>query len=93
MLGTETAPSSPMLSAPYRAIPGELVRSSGTDVTLDGILSIIDEHYKNIMALDALNQELFQLQMGEKEMDVRVEGVPVEAPPISHGPIPRMLCT
>ena len=40
--------------------PGELVRSLGTDVTLDGILTILDECY-NIKALDALNQELFQL--------------------------------
>ena len=41
--------------------PGELVRISGTDVTLDGILAILDEHYNNVKALDALNQELFQL--------------------------------
>ena len=39
----------------------------GTDVTLVGILAILDEHYNNVKALDALNQELFQLQMGEKE--------------------------
>ena len=47
---------------------GELVRSLGTDITLDDILTILDEHYKNVKALDALNQELFQLWMGEKEM-------------------------
>ena len=46
---------------------GELVRSSGTDITLDGILAVLDEHYNNVKALDALNQELFQLWMGEKE--------------------------
>ena len=28
---------------------------------------ILDEHYNNVKALDALNLELFQLQMGEKE--------------------------
>ena len=39
---------------------GELVRSLGTDITLD-------EHYNNVKALYALNQELFQLCMGEKE--------------------------
>ena len=48
--------------------PGELVRSLGTDVTLDGILAL---YWMNITvivkALDALNQELFQLQMGKKE--------------------------
>ena len=41
--------------------PRELVRSSGTDVTLDGVLAILDKHYNNAKALDALNQELFQL--------------------------------
>ena len=46
---------------------GELVRSSGTDITLDDVLTIMDKHHNNVKALDALNQELFQLCMGEKE--------------------------
>ena len=46
---------------------GELVRSLGTDITLDDVLTILDEHYNNVKAMDSLNQELFQLQMGEKE--------------------------
>ena len=37
------------------------------DITLDDMLTILDEHYNNIKALDALNQELFQLQMADKE--------------------------
>ena len=41
--------------------PGELVRSLGMDVTLDGLLAVLNEHYNNIKALEALNQELFQL--------------------------------
>ena len=41
--------------------PGELVWSSGTDITQDDVLMILDEHYNNVKALDALNQELFQL--------------------------------
>ena len=28
---------------------------------------ILDEHYNNVKGLDALNQELFQLQMADKE--------------------------
>ena len=48
-------------------VPRELVRSLGTDITLDDVLTILDEHYNNVKALDVLNQELFQLQMGEKE--------------------------
>ena len=44
------------------------MRSSGTDITLDDVLTILDEHYNNVKALDALSQELFQLHMGEKEM-------------------------
>ena len=47
--------------------PGELVWSSGTDIPLDEVLTILDEHYNNVKALDALNQELFQLQMADKE--------------------------
>ena len=46
---------------------GELMRILGMDITLDDVLNILDEHYNNIKALDALNQELFQLCMGEKE--------------------------
>ena len=47
--------------------PGELVWRSGTDITLDDVLTILDEHYNNVKVLDALNQELFQLQMADKE--------------------------
>ena len=41
--------------------PGELVWSSGMDITLDDVLMILDEHYNNGKALGALNQELFYL--------------------------------
>ena len=37
------------------------------DITLDNVLTILDKHYNNPKALDALNQELFKLQMGGKE--------------------------
>ena len=37
------------------------------DITLDDVLIILDKHYNNVEALDALNQELFQLCMGDKE--------------------------
>ena len=47
--------------------PGELVRSSGTDITLDNVLMILDEHYNNVKVLHVLNQELFHLQMADKE--------------------------
>ena len=47
--------------------PGELVWSSGMDITLDDVLTILDEHYNNVKVLDALNQELFQLWMADKE--------------------------
>ena len=47
--------------------PGELVRILGIDITLYDELTILDEHYNNIKALDALNQELFQFQMADKE--------------------------
>ena len=41
--------------------PGELVRSLGTDITLEGLITVLDEHYNNVKALDILNQELFHL--------------------------------
>ena len=47
--------------------PRELVRSSGTDITLDNVLMILDKHYNNVKVLDVLNQELFQLRMADKE--------------------------
>ena len=37
------------------------------EITLDDVLTILNEHYNNAKALDVLNQELFQLSMGEKE--------------------------
>ena len=47
---------------------GELVWSSGTDITFDDVLTVLDKHYNNVKALDALNQELFQMRMADKEM-------------------------
>ena len=47
--------------------PGELVQSSSTDITLDDVLMILEEHYNNVKVLDALNQELFQMRMADKE--------------------------
>ena len=44
-----------------------MVWSSGTDITLDNVLMVLDEHYNNVKVLDVLNQELFQLQMADKE--------------------------
>ena len=39
--------------------PGKLAQSSSMDITLDDVLTILDEHYNNVKALDVLNQELF----------------------------------
>ena len=50
-----------------QSYPGELVWSSGMDITLDYVLMILDEHYNNVKVLDVLNQELFQLWMLDKE--------------------------
>ena len=43
------------------------MQSLGMDITLDNVLTILDKHYNNVKPLDALNQELFQLQMADKE--------------------------
>ena len=50
-----------------KGYPGELVQSSGTNITLNNVFTILDEHYNNVKALDVLNQELFQLWMADKE--------------------------
>ena len=57
----------PYIICCLQGYPRQLVRSLGTDVTLDDIFTILDEHYNNVKALDALNQELFQMQKGKKE--------------------------
>ena len=45
----------------------ELVWTSGMDITLDDVLTILDEHYNSMKALDVLNKELSQLRMVDKE--------------------------
>ena len=37
------------------------------DITLDDVLTILDECYNNMKVLDVLNQVLFQLWMTDKE--------------------------
>ena len=51
----------PYIIHSLQGYPGELVRSSSTDITLDGMIAVLDEHYNNVTVLDTLNQELFQL--------------------------------
>ena len=47
--------------------PSELVQISGMNMTLDNVLTILDKHYSNVKVFNALNQELFQLWMADKE--------------------------
>ena len=51
----------PYATQSLQGYPRELVLCLGMDITLDDVLTILDEHYNKIKALDALNQELFQL--------------------------------
>ena len=37
------------------------------DITLDNMITILGKHYNNVKALDILNQDLFQLQIADKE--------------------------
>ena len=57
----------PYIIHSLQGYPGQLLRSSGVDISLDDVLTILDEHYSNVKTLNALNQELFQLYMGDKE--------------------------
>ena len=60
-------------------------------MTLDDVLTILDKHYNNVKALDALNQELFQLRNGWKRDSIAMGGASIETPLNSHGVIPRMI--
>ena len=51
----------PYTTRSLQSYPGELMQSSGTDITLNDVLTILDKHYNNVKALDVLNQELFQM--------------------------------
>ena len=66
MLGTKIAPFFPMPFIPYKVIQG-VGEEFGDRYHPDYVLPILDEHNNNVKALDTLNQELFQLWMGEKE--------------------------
>ena len=46
----------PYVIRSLQGYPGELVWSSSMDITLDDVLTILDEHYNNMKALDALNK-------------------------------------
>ena len=71
--------------------PGELVQSSSTDITLDNVLTILDEHYNNMKVLDTLNQELFQLWMADKGNCIRLGCPSFEASPGFSGFLPWLL--
>ena len=62
----------------FQGYPGELVWSSCMDKTLDDVLTILDKHYNNVKVLDVLNQELFQLQMADKETVSRLGCLPLQ---------------
>ena len=57
----------PYAARSLQGYPGKLVQSSGMDITLDNVLTILDKHYNNVKTLDALNQDLYQLWMADKE--------------------------
>ena len=57
----------PYVIRSLQGYPGELVWSSSMNITLDDVLTILDDHYNNVKALHVLNQELFQLWMADKE--------------------------
>ena len=50
------------------------------NITLDNVLMILDEHYNNVKGLDALNKELFQLHMADKET-FRFGSLPIQTSP------------
>ena len=57
----------PSVICSLQGYSGELVRRSGTDVTLDVVTAVLDGHYNNVKAQNTINQELFQLHMADNE--------------------------
>ena len=66
-VGSRDCTFQPYAIRSLQGYPGQLVQISSTDITLDNVLTILDEHYNNVKVLDTLNMELFQLQMADKE--------------------------
>ena len=69
--------------------PGEVVWSSGTDITLDDVLTILDKHYNNVKVLDVLNEELFQMRMADKETVSRLGCLPLQTLTNTSSILPR----
>ena len=81
---------SPLCHPFVTRLPRELVRSSQMDITLDVDLTILDEDYNNVKALDALNQKLFQAAYGLKRDGIRLGSVLIQTPADTHSIIPWM---
>ena len=54
----------PIAIRSLQSYPGELVWSSGMNITLDVVLMILGEHYNNVKVLDVLNQEFVPIVNG-----------------------------
>ena len=65
------------------------MQSSGTDIILDDVLTILDEHYNNVKALEALNQELFQMRMADKETVLGLGCLPLQTLTNTSSVLPR----
>ena len=52
--------------------PGKLVQSSGMDITMDDVLTILDEHYNNVKALDTLSQGAIPTMDGRQRNCIRL---------------------
>ena len=68
----------------------QLVRSLGTDITLDNVLAILDEHYNNFKALDAFEPGAISTVNGQKKKTIGLGDMSVKASPSSCCIVPRM---
>ena len=51
------------------------------DITLDDMLTILDKHYNDVKALDALNQELFSIVDGRQGICIGLGCPPFKTSP------------
>ena len=70
--------------------PGELVQSSGTDITLDDALTILGKHYNNVKALNALNTGVVPDEDGWQGDCVRLGCLPLQTLTNTGSILPRL---
>ena len=90
--GCKDHPFLPYIICFLQGYLGELVRSLGTNITLDGTITVLDEHYNNVTAIH-LEPGAFPTMSGWQGNSVRLGSGPLKAPPNPCNLIPGKVST